>query len=240
MKFTNKYNYNETVVRAIRADFYNKGDSEFSATGLIQPARIRVLTEHFKEQIETDVDDEVFKFYGQFGHSILERACDPLNSITEKRFFGEIAGTKISAQIDSLSLVNDKLTDWKFTTVFGFMKGTAPKAEWINQLNIQLELLRMNGLDAKELEIIGFLRDWRPGEAVRNLKYPTKIASHNIPMHPREHTQSYIRRRIKEHREAEINLPLCTSEENWKGKRCNGYCQVSKFCSQKQQSEVVL
>lgn len=235
MKLTNKFNYNETVVRAIRNDSYSKGDSEFSATGLIQPARIRVLTERHKEEIETDVDDEVFKLYGHLGHSLLERAGDILYSVTEKRLFGEVEGTRISAQIDSLSLVNETLTDWKFTSVYGFKKGTPPKPEWVSQLNIQLELLRMNGMDAKHLEIVGLLRDWRPSEAARDARYPTKIATHPIPMATREQTQSYIKRRISEHRHAEEILPQCTEGEHWSWKRCQGYCEVSKFCAQYQQ-----
>lgn len=237
MILTNKYGYNETVVRAIRNDSYSRGDSEFSATGLIQPARIRVLSLRHEHEIEVDVDDEVFKLFGHLGHSILDRAGDALNAVTEKRFFGTIEGTKISAQIDSLSLVNDKLTDWKFTTVFGFKKGTPPKPEWCNQLNIQLELLRMNGMDAKDLEIVGLLRDWRPAEASRDPNYPTKIASHKIPMAPREHTQTYIKKRIKAHREAEVTLPDCTVEEHWHWRRCQGYCQVSKYCTQFQQHQ---
>lgn len=236
MKLTNKFNYHETVVRAIRNDTYSRGDSEFSATGLIQPARIRVLTERHKEEIESDVDDEVFKLYGHMGHSLLERAGEhgSLNHLTEERFFGEVDGVRISAQIDSLSLDGGCLTDWKFTTVYGFMRGEKPKPEWVWQMNIQLELLRQNHMDAKELKIVGLLRDWRPGEAANNPDYPTKISTHTIPMLTREKTREYISYRIKLHKEAEIDLPKCTDKENWSRRRCRNYCQVSRFCVQYQ------
>jgi hypothetical protein len=232
MKFTNKNKYNETIVRAIQNDTYSKGDSEFSCTGLIGPARIRVLTEKHKEEIVTDIDDEIFKLYGQVGHSLLERAGDSLKNVVEKRLFAEFDGVKISAQIDSLSLVNGILTDWKFTSVYGFMRGVAPKMEWVYQLNIQLELLRLNGLDADELQIVGILRDWRPGEAFKRPDYPSKIATHQIPVYPREMIQDYIRSRIKAHRDAEKELPLCTEAEHWEKKRCRNYCAVSQFCTQ--------
>lgn len=237
MKLTNKYEYHETVVSAIRNDPYNKGDSEFSATGLIQPARIRALTEKHKDEIETDIDDEIFKLYGHMGHAILERAGkhNSLGHLVEKRFFGEVDGVKISAQLDSLSLDDGVLTDWKFTTVYGFMRGEKPKPEWVWQMNIQLELLRQNHMDAKELKIVGLLRDWRPGEAKKNPNYPTKIATHSIPLLSREKAREYISYRIKAHKSAEVELPLCTENENWSGRRCEGYCGVRNWCSQYQE-----
>lgn len=233
MKLTNKFGYHEVVVRAIRNDTYSKGDSEFSATGLIQPARIRALSLRHADELESDVDDEVFKLYGHLGHSILERSGDQIGALTEKRLFAEIADTKISAQIDSLSLIDGTLTDWKFTTVFGFMKGTKPKDEWVWQLNIQHYLLQKNGFDnIKKLEIVGLLRDWRPAESKKNPDYPKKVASHNIPFFPQEFIEEYIAGRIAKHRESDQTLPRCTPDENWRGNRCKGYCPVSNFCDQ--------
>lgn len=233
---TNKHNYPETIVNAVINDSYNKGDSEFSATGLIQPPRIRVLSERHKDEIEIDVDDRLFILYGQLGHALLERAGNKLNNLTEKRFFGDIDGTRISAQIDSLSLEPDgTLIDWKFTSVYGFKKGSEPKWEWKAQMNIQLELMRQNGLDAKRLQIWGMLRDWRPGESKKQANYPNKLGFHDIEIEPREKTVAYIKKRVKEHKEAETTLPECTSFDNWEYRRCADYCDVSKYCDQYKQ-----
>jgi hypothetical protein len=230
---TNKHGYPESIVRAIANDTYSRGDSEFSATSLLQPPRISALTDLYKDQIVTDVDDRLFILYGHMGHALLERASNKLHSMVERRFFGVIDGVKISAQIDNLSLEDDQtLIDWKFTTVYGFMEGTPPKREWIAQMNIQLELLRQNGIEAKALKIYGMLRDWRPKEAKNNPNYPKKIAYHNIPIVDREKTQSFIKQRIQMHRQAREKLPLCSTEDNWNGNRCRGYCEVAKFCTQ--------
>ncbi len=229
---TNKFNYPSAIVNAVMNDSYNKGDCEFSATGLIQPARISALTAKYKDEIESDVDDRIFMLYGQVGHSLLERAGNSLTHTIEKRYFGEVDGVKISAQIDTLSLIDNILCDWKFTTIYGFRKDTPPKPEWVYQLNIQLELLRQNGLDAKRLMIAGLLRDWRPGESAKDKRYPNKVGFHDIPIWPRQEILAYIRARIKAHRDAAISLPECTPDEHWSWRRCSGYCEVSKFCLQ--------
>jgi hypothetical protein len=153
--------------------------------------------------------------------------------LLRKGFFAEFDGTKISAQIDSLCLLDDgTLQDWKFTSVYGFKKDSKPKWEHVAQMNVQLELLRANGLDAKRLQIVGVLRDWRPNEAKKDKKYPNKVAIHEIEVKPREHTQSFIKARIQAHRDAESVLPECSSHEHWDWRRCSGYCPVSKFCQQ--------
>lgn len=245
----NKHGYPQAVVRAIENDPYTRGDSEFSATSLIEPPRKQALREKFKKEVEeeVDVDDRIFILYGQLGHLLLERAGRGLGKshVVEERFFGEIDGVKISAQIDSLDLEEDgTLVDYKFTTVYGFHKHDKrgkeikPKSDWIKQMNIQLELLRQNGLDAKRLKIWGMLRDWRPAEWRKDPGiYPLKLGFHDIPMAPRERTRVYISKQISAHRLAKKELPLCSDEDRWATKydafnRCHSYCEVNKFCTQ--------
>lgn len=239
----NKHGYPEAFCLAVKNDPYDRGDCEFSATSLITPPRKLALYEKHKKEIdaEIDVDDRVFIFYGQIGHLLLERAGRGIgeSSIIEKRYFGEIDGTRISAQIDSLDLEeNGTLVDYKFTTVYGFKKEEKPKADWVKQMNIQLELLRQNGMDAKRMKIWGMLRDWRPAEFRKSpMVYPQKMAFHDIQIAPRERTVAFISNRIKAHRDAKNTLPLCTDGERWASKydafnRCHNYCEVKNFCSQ--------
>lgn len=235
-------------MRAVLNDDYTKGDSDFSATELIKPSRIWALEQKHKDEIEIDVDDEMFKLYGKLGHLIVERAGtqildqsfqgDP-KLVIEQRFYLSIKGLdlrnyKISAQIDSLSLEKDgTLIDWKFTTVFGFKKDSLPKDEWFYQMNIQNYLLRENGFIAKKMQIWGLLRDWRPGEKKKDPEmYPDKASFHDIRIMGDEFITSYIKKRIESHKNALELLPECTSEENWSGRRCQDYCSVNKFCEQ--------
>src|SRR5690606_35269178 len=103
----------------------------------------------------------------------------------EKRFFAKIDvnGTfyKISGQTDSLSLTDDVLTDWKFVTAWKFKNGKANDPDWVAQLNMQLELLRQNGLNASKLQIVGLLRDWSKLEAKRALE---SAAPDSYPQNP--------------------------------------------------------
>lgn len=235
MNLTNKHGYPDAILEAIKNDSYDKGDSEFSITGLMSPPRIRILAELHKDELEVDVDDEIFKLYGHVGHALLERAGKKFKSLLEKRFFATIANTRISAQIDSLSLdVDGTLRDWKFTTVYGFKAGTEPKREWVGQLNTQKYLLELHGYAVNKLEIWGLLRDWRPSEAKRSKDYPNKVAKHDIPMYSTESVLKFLEDRITIHRAAEKALPLCDSDDNWGYRRCIHYCNVAKFCKQYQ------
>lgn len=235
MLIKNKSNLPSPIVRAVTNDPYTKGDSEFSATGLLKPPRISALLKVHEHEIEVDVLDRLFALYGQIGHTILERAGSPLGEITETRLFGVIDNTKISAQIDSLSLEEDgTLIDWKFTTVYKFMKKKPAEPDWVMQMNIQLEMLRQNDLGhlVKRMRIYGLLRDWRPKEKALQKDYPDKIAFHEIPIHPQESVREFIKVRIQKHRQAQSELPQCSPFDNWSWRRCSQYCEVNKFCSQ--------
>lgn len=239
MKLSNKYGYPDAIVQAITNDDYDKGDCEYSATDLIRPPRIRALYNLHQDEMEMDVDDRIFLLYGHMGHALLDRADK--SAITEKRYFGEIDGIRISAQVDSLSLSKGLLIDWKFTSVYGFKVGNPPKDEWTMQMNIQLELLRQNGLDAKQMQIWGLLRDWRPRES-KGIGYPNKLGFHNIEMFPRARTQLLISNMIQNHKLAEKDLPLCSDSDRWAKKgepwaRCANYCEVAKYCKQYQEGK---
>lgn len=252
MKLTNRYGYPATIIKAIENDDYSRGDSEFSATGLIGPPRARILAERHKDELTEDVDDGIWRLFGQIGHGLLERAGTGIGNLVEKRFFTTVDNTKISAQIDSLSLEQDgTLIDWKYTTVYGFKKDVEPKREWVAQMNIQAYLVRLHGYTVNKLQIWGVLRDWRPGELKASKRigtkaerkgdrlhagYPeTKLGHHDIPMYADEACERFIKDRIQAQREAVADLPRCSSDDNWRWNRCNGYCLVEKFCVQYQE-----
>lgn len=220
MKITNKYGLPDALVRAVENDPYDKGNSEFSVTELLAPARQRALMKMHKEELTEDVADRLFSLYGQIAHLILERAN--VVDLAEKRFFGKIGDATVSGQVDSLVIVDEVLTDWKFTSAAGFYAGKDPKPEWIAQLNFQLELLRQNGLDAKTLQIGGLLRDYSKVAAERSKYYPqAPVVLMPIPLWPREQTVATMQARINAHREARAGvLPLCTAEERWEKPGC--------------------
>lgn len=214
MNLTNKSNLPEAIIKALQNDGYNSGDSDFTATSLLKPARLAALEKRHKDEAQEDAEDGLYRLYGQIAHGILERANEA--DLSEKRFFAEFKGYKVSAQIDTLSLKDGVLSDFKFSTAWGFKKDSDPKPEWCAQLNIQLELMRANGLDAQKLQIVGLLRDWQISKAKEDSNYPQKpIVILDIPMWSRKTTQLFIEMRIAAHVAAEVSLPECTPEERW-------------------------
>lgn len=230
MKLTNKYNLAQPIVDAVTNDKYDKGECDFSVTELIKPARVRALEKEYWNVLEEDVSDRGWSLIGQISHTLLERANR--TKLVEKRFFGEIDGYKISGQIDSLCLENGILQDYKTSAAYAFFSNRPPKEEWVAQLNMQLELLRQNDLDAKSLEIVGIVRDFQLSK-VGTSGYPKHMFPIvPIPLWDREKTRDYMSERIKAHIKAIKDLPRCTAAEAWAGRRCKDYCLVSQYCAQ--------
>lgn len=214
MRLSNRNKFPAALVKAIENDSYSKGDAEFSITGLLKPARISALEDAHRDEIVEDVEDRLYSLYGQITHLILERANE--SDLAEKRFFATIDGTRISGQVDTLSLSSGVLTDWKFSTAYKFKPNEAPPSDWVAQLNMQLELLRQNGKDAKSLQIVGLIRDFQIRNAKEDANYPqAPVVTMPIPMWTREETISFISERIAIHKAARERLPECTAEERW-------------------------
>lgn len=213
-KLTNIKGFPDALARAIENDSYDRGDSDYTVTQLLKPARLSALEEKHAHEIEEDVEKGLYRLYGQLVHALIERAN--ATDLVEKRFFAEFVGKKVSAQVDNLSLIGKVLSDYKFTTAWGFKADKGPKPEHVAQLNVQLELMRRNGLDAEKLQIVGLLRDWQIREAKADPNYPqAPVVVMDIPIWSREQTVSFIQMRIAEHVAARVFLPECSSEERW-------------------------
>lgn len=214
MQLTNKNNFPDALVRAIENDGYSKGDADFSVTELLQPPRIRALKKAHSHEIVEDVEDRLWSLYGQIVHSILERANEA--DMVEKRFFATFGHHTVSGQVDSLVLKDGILTDWKFSTAWAFKSNQPPKPDWVAQLNMQAELLRRNGMEVKQLQIVGLIRDWQIRDARSNPDYPqAQVVTQAIPMWTSDKVETFIQLRIAMHLAAEENLPECSDEDRW-------------------------
>lgn len=215
MKITNKFSLPSAFVNAVKNDGYTKGEkSDFSCTELLQPPRLRALKKKHWNEIEEDASDRVWSLLGQAVHTILERANS--SDLAEKRFYATFDGFVVSAQIDTLCLQSGILSDYKVQSVYKFKTNQSPDPSWIAQLNIQLEILRQNGIEANELKIVGILRDFSQGKAMREEDFPNQpVVVVPIEIWPREKTVAFIKERIELMRAAEVELPLCTEEERW-------------------------
>ena len=211
MKYTNKLGLPAPIANAVMRDPYTKGTADFSVTELLGPARIRQLEIRHYDELTEDVSDRIFSLLGQSIHSILERSC--ADGVSERRLSITVDDATISGQMDYY--LDGVLVDYKTTSSHQF-QGVGLKEEYVQQLNIYAEILRQNGHPVKSLQICAVLRDWSRTQAMREPNYPQQgVVLREAPVWSSEECMSFIRARIKAHRDAEKELPLCSAAERW-------------------------
>lgn len=214
MIITNKEGLPQPIFDLIKNKTYSKGDSDISITELLQPARLRALQKAHDHEIEQDASEMIWSLVGTLFHGNMERVTT--TGISEQRFFMDVLGWKVSGQIDRFE--NGKISDFKFVTSYKF-KGDGVSIEYEQQLNCYAELLRRNGHDVKEIEIVGVLRDWSKMEAKRDANYPQKqVLLRKVPLWTSEDCVKFLESKVKSHQDAMTVLPECSPEERWEKK----------------------
>jgi hypothetical protein len=251
---TNKFNYPSLFYEAFTHDEYDRGDADWSITQLIDAPQIRVLKEHYAEEIEAqrDVSENVAMVIGTVMHNYLEgfvqKPC-----IAEERFFMQLDGWTISGQVDLQELLgNDKtydkllwcLQDHKTCKAYAVIFG---KIEWENQLNGYAALVEdQTDRQITKLQANAIILDWTRSAAMRDKNYPrSPIEFIDIPLWSRQERKDYLRARIALHELADFEwmtdgtLPECTDQERWtkpttyavmkgKNKRATKVCDTRK------------
>lgn len=238
---TNKLNLPEPFLRAYEAKAYDKGPGvRYSASELIQPARLAALRRLYADVIVEDVADCMPSLIGTMFHLMLERAGAPqTGAILEERLYADVDGIRISGAMDHTLLWEDgTLDDYKSCSVYAVRGGH--KFEWEAQTNIYRWFRALHGQKVERLRVIAWMRDWMISRAIaaaanpEGAPYPPhEIAVVEIPVWPLEQTEAYIKERIAEHVAADrwaadMNShapgerafiePLCTDEERWREK----------------------
>lgn len=212
MKTTNKLDLPQPIVDAVKNDDYDKGDAHISITGLIAPARIRVLEKLYKDKLVEDVGDRIWVLLGQVMHGILERSKTK-HGIHEKRWTMLVDGVRISGQLDAY-YQNGLIQDYKLVSLYSVKDGVKPEYE--EQLNCYAALLRYNDLPVTKLELVCILRDWSKGKARQDETIPQQqVIKLEVPMWSQDKAMEFIQDRVKAHKQASKVLPDCTPEERW-------------------------
>jgi len=229
LKYTNKHNIPQEIINAVHNDNYSRGKATISATGLLQPPRIRLLAQEHYDKLTIDVSDEIWKLLGQSVHTILERANENNeDTITEQRMFAIVKDWTVSGQTDSIDVKSNTLKDYKVTSVWSIVSALKEgKVEWEQQLNIYAYLYKQTTEKTiDQLNIIAIARDWNKNQYLRSGgDYPpSPITVLNIDLWSDEEQEAFIKQRVSIHQEAEVDylindkLPLCTDEERWRRK----------------------
>ncbi len=218
MRFTNRLNLPQPLVKAVTNDGYTKGDCDISVTSLLKPPQLLALEKRHAEEITEDVSDRIWSLLGQTIHGILERAEE--TAIAERRLYIDINGWRVGGQMDRFVLKEGLLQDYKFTSVYKVRDGITE--EFAQQLNIYAYILRKNGEAVKKLQIVAILRDWSKNQYNREgYPYPEhQIQILDVPIIDDKEVEEFISERVKLHQEAEkqvdsTKLVPCTKEERW-------------------------
>ena len=216
MNITNKNNLPQPIYDAVKNDSYDKGESDFTVTGLLKPPRQAALQAKHWAELEEDCSDRIWALMGQLMHGLLERSAT--SGIVEKRFYTIIDNTKIGGQIDRYE--NGTIGDYKFVSAYKLKRGVPE--EYTIQLNMLAELMRQNGHVVNKLELVGILRDWSKMEATRDPAYPqSQVMVLPVELWPPGMIQDEMRARVREHKSAQAcdvlrqELPECTEADRW-------------------------
>ena len=224
MKINNKFNLPRFVVEALTYSDYTKGDSQISATQLIDAPRIAQYRKKFADQLESDAVDFVWPRFGTSVHTMFEEAIKSsgFDAITEERMFVDLDGWTLSGAVDMQEVHDDGVivSDFKVTSVWSVIYD---KTSWHNQLNTYAYLIRKaKGLSVKKLQIVALLRDWQRRKAEEDINYPeSPIAIIEIPLWSDDDQDTYIEERMRLHKEADFDNAMdtemrpCTSAEMW-------------------------
>ena len=218
MKITNHFKLPQPLVDSVKSDeWYDKGASDISATQLIGPPQIRILSKRHDKDIEQDVTDRIFMLFGSAVHNILEKA-DTEGYISEERYIHEVDGVKVGGQIDLIHKETGVLYDYKTTSAWSLIHEVNGKPDWEKQTNIYSWLAKKNGVDVKAIKIVCILKDWSKSQARTKADYPKHpVVTLNIPLWDDQKAETYVTSRVMLHKTAEASdsLPPCSEEERW-------------------------
>lgn len=209
MNFTNIHGLPQAFVDAVKRDSYT-GGGDISVTKLIDTPQRRALHKQYGDLVVEDVIERMFSMWGQVAHGILERSDQ--EAIVEERLYMEVAGWKLSGQLDRLLTKDEAIEDWKTLSVYKKDTDSFEK-----QLNIYRLLAHKNGYTVNHLRVLAIYRDWRRFEAKRGGDYPPiPFAVIDIPVWTIEQTEAYVAERVALHQAADKGeITLCTDEERW-------------------------
>ena len=228
MKFTNKMNLPQYLVDWLKNDEYdyNPDPNTTSATGLMKPLRVSVLTSRHGANLEIDVADLVASRYGNAIHDSIERVNTPGTSkevrtakkITVKGVEFTVTG-KYDLLIDNGNGTHT-LRDIKTTSVWAYIYGGKDK-DYQLQLSIYKWLLSDEKTIGDMAYIDFFFTDWQSSKARTEDKYPNnRIApGYKIKLLSSEEVEKFIVSKLEQivdFRDVpDDDLPFCTKEELW-------------------------
>ena len=207
---TNSTGLPEPIYRAL-AEPHAIGAADYSITDLLRPARKALLERELGHLVTEDVKDMADRAIGNAVHEYFSRRAGA-DELSERRLTMEMGGTIISGALDLFHLSSGTLTDFKTPKTSSIKY---EQSEWEAQTNCYAELLRVNGYDVAQIQIVTIYKDYSFMRSGFKGTYPdSSIQAHRIEMWEPERTQEFLWGRILAHRGANRDT-LCSDEERW-------------------------
>jgi len=219
MIITNKLNLPSQFVRLARREYICE-PNEYRVTSLLKGVRETILERRHQHQIERDVSDMVWLLFGSAVHAILEKHEEDEDELKEERIKIPFGDYILSGQFDLYSDNTKIVTDYKTASVWKLIFGDFE--DWRRQLLIYCFMLRSIGFEAKEGQIIAFLKDHSKRDAKIKADYPP-LPVQTVKFKFKEEDfiecEEWLTARFAEIAAAEKlsdeELPICTPQERW-------------------------
>jgi len=155
------------------------------------------------------------EYLNKFIEKYLEDKIDH-NIMKEVNLTMVIDDFQISGTFDRFNISEGSLEDYKQCKVSAYTRPEF-RQKWVEQLNIYAVMLRQEGLDVKKACVHAFLKDWSEMKIMTQRDYPKGIYQQfNIPLGDPDKVMSWIRGRVKLHKQAEeTGQAVCTPKDMW-------------------------
>lgn len=217
---------------------YGFGDAlGFSVTEIVNPTQIAMLKR--RHEVYVQPDEGIKSALGTLMHAAVEIGVgDEDDTYTmEQRIVKDIDGVKLGGTIDLLELVANEGEafvrgyDYKLTSRYS-VKGMLEKGvreahpDYFWQGNIYAWMAG----GAYDWHLVAVTRD----HDARTRHRPIEVIE--VPLLPAAEVEAYVHERVQDlvsnMNTLDVDLPACTDEETWQGRRCASYCEIAAFCHQ--------
>lgn len=218
--WTNRYGVDEGIAQAIISNrYYGPHVADASISDLLQPPQKAWLESQHGEEIERDVIDNIWAYFGSVAHQVAEDANRQMDDrLSEERLYMDAGGWTVTGKPDAYvdgNGLGGTIIDYKVTSAWSFV--FTAKADWEAQLNLYALLYRRNGFPVSGLEIHAILRDWQKRRASED-DYPSApFIKAPVPLWPEAKQEEFLLERIALHRAARAGNPVpCDDAARWK------------------------
>ena len=176
MKYTNKHNLPEPIVRGILDHEYaGKNEVKFaSVTDLLKPPHQLNLIKKYWQCLEEDVSDKIWQSVGNGFHLLFEKYNEHADeTLTEERLSIDIDGHKITGGIDIYYKDLDQKyvgADFKTTSTWKYRNNDFKDFDL--QVKCYAYMLQKMGYTVDKLQAWVLFRDWMASNVDKSANYP--------------------------------------------------------------------